>query len=109
MQKPCANRDPENTLGMVKSHWVQTKLAPVLYQKLVFCLIKSAAVGGEEAACREVDPGAPWLQETYSLVGEISRPQTEQSARQEAASRMDGCRNNTFLYTGKINTAQNTS
>lgn len=77
MQKLCANRDAANTLGMMKSHWVQTKLAPVLYQKLVLCLINSTVVGGEEATCREMDHGAPWLQETYSLVREISRPQTE--------------------------------
>lgn len=77
MQKLCGNWDTANTLGTMKSRWVQTKLAPVLYQKLVFCLINSTAVGGEEATCGEMDHGAPWLQETYSLVGEISRPQTE--------------------------------
>lgn len=62
----CANRGSGNTLVMMQSHWVQTKLAP---ETGFLPNQRSQAGGGEEMKDR-----APWLQGTYSLVGKLGRP-----------------------------------
>lgn len=49
---------------------------------------------------------APWLQETYSLVGEPS-PKQSSCARRETTAGQGGSEMSTFvLFTGKINTGQ---